>query len=98
MADKAEKDPEVQPQVPNIVDPEYSEKRPAMADLTGVKYETGPMVDQHTITVDQLSKLGIEKPQTDLVWSKANDWTVPITDLNAETLDALIALPGYSAV
>lgn len=75
---------------------EPTEKRPAMKNLKGVQYSG--MADERRVTVDDLKRIGVEDPQTDLVWNRANGFLVPATDLNAATVDALIELPGFKAL
>lgn len=72
--------------------------RPAMAELTGIKLSS-PAVDRKTLTADDLRKLGADpKTEDDLVWSRDNGFVVPIHSVNASTVDALIKLPGLSAI
>ena len=71
-------------------------RRPPMKELTGVKYSG--VADRKIFTTADLEKLGAENAQTNLEWSADNGFVVPITDLNASTVDALIKLPGFTAV
>lgn len=73
-------------------------RRPPMKDLKGIRYSG--MADHRVLTAEDLERIGVPKDQvqTELVWNKDNDFLVPITDVNAATLDAVIALPGFTAV
>jgi hypothetical protein len=73
--------------------------RPPLSSLTGIKY-SAKQVDRKTLTAKDLQSLGVEDPKSadDLVWSRDNGFVVPIDSVNAATVDALIKLPGFSAV
>jgi hypothetical protein len=67
-----------------------------MKDILGVQY-TG-FADVKIFTKDDLIKLGVQDPQTDLKWSRENDFWIPKSDLNAATVDALIKQPNFRTV
>lgn len=73
-------------------------ERAPMAELTGIRFAS-VATDRRVISAADLRKAGVEpKNEEDLVWSRDNDFTIPITAVNAATLDTLIALPEFSAV
>ncbi len=83
---------DIESAVPNAVE------RPALSALTSVNFAPG-QVDVKKFTAADLGRMGINpKSDDDLVWNRANNFSVPISSLNAETVDALIKLPGFSAV
>ena len=72
--------------------------RPALSELTGIKF-SGDMIDRRAISAADLRRLGAEpRDEEDLVWSAENDFIVPISQLNASTVDRLITIPGFSAI
>lgn len=84
--------PEPTPEAAPVVE------RAPMAELTGIRFEAG-QTDRRIISAQSLRALGVEpKNEEDLVWSRDNDFTIPIASVNAATLDNLIALPEFSAV
>jgi hypothetical protein len=89
-------DPKSAGDYPHSDDVAPQEDRPPMKDIIGVQY-TGPY-DVKIFTIKDLQKLGIENPQTDLRWSRENDFVVPKTDLSAATVDRLIGLPNFRTV
>lgn len=72
----------------NGVEPDV-ENVPTMKELTGIKYVG--MADVKRLEISDLESLGIESPKGDLVWSADNDFTVPASEINAATRDALLA-------
>lgn len=87
-ADSAPADPSAEPQ----------DDRPKMADLIGVQFKPG-RIDSKRFSAADLRQMGVEpKDEDDLVWDKSNGFQVPVQRLNADTVDALIKLPGFTAV
>ena len=77
---------------------EPSTERATMAELSGIRFASGS-VDRRVMTAAGLRSVGVEpKSEDDLIWSRDNDFTVPIDAVNAATVDLLISLPGFSAV
>lgn len=77
---------ELSPSTPTPA-PANDDNRPDMDALHGVRY-TGPY-DRKILTTDDLRKMGVSSPQTDLVFEGA-DKSVVLTDINAETVNALL--------
>jgi hypothetical protein len=71
--------------------------RPAINQLQNIRY-AGP-VDRKIVTAQALREAGVSstKNDTDLEWNAANGFIVPVKEVNAETLDFLLAnVPGIS--
>lgn len=85
-----------QDQMVTVGDETENPERPPMKDLKGVRYSG--VADRKIFTAEDLAKLGATNIQTGLEWNKDNGFLVSITDLNASTVDALIKLPGFTAV
>jgi hypothetical protein len=89
--------------LPNPADadpaPEDETSRPPLRQLSGIKFRSG-QVDVKKFTASDLHAMGVGelKSDEDLVWNRLNNYTVPIDAVNAATLDAIIKLPGFTAV
>lgn len=72
--------------------------RPPMRQMAGLQYNG--IADVKRFTSADLRKLGVQtvKSETDLVWSRSNGFFVSVSDVNAETVDAILKLPGFSVV
>lgn len=62
---------------------------PKMAELDGIRYVG--MADTKRLTKNDLVSLGVENPQSDLVWDASNGKVVPTKEFNAATRDVLLA-------
>lgn len=73
-------------------------ERAPIKQLNGVHFEAG-QTDTRIMSAADLRNIGVDpKNEDDLVWNRDNGYTIPISSVNAATVDALIALPGFSAV
>lgn len=91
--------PVTEPDAPApVVADTTEEARPNMAELTGIKYTGGH--DVRSLSVADLKTLGVDvaKSEDGLTWSAANDFIVPIAEVNAATVDALRTLPEFELV
>lgn len=64
-------------------------ERPPMAEITGVRFRHG-QVDSFSLNTADLTSMGAQEPKGDLTWNVGNNWTVPISEMNASTVDALL--------
>ena len=69
---------------------------PKMAEMQGIRY-TG-MADVKRLSFADLEAISGAEAKGDLEWSADNGFIVPAKDFNASTRDALLALPGFTAV
>lgn len=90
-------DPADSPSEPTTTIEPDAERAP-MAELSSIRFNSGS-VDIRVISAFGLRSVGVEpKSEDDLVWSRDNDFSLPISAVNAATVDLLISLPGFSAV
>lgn len=73
-----------------------AESGPDYSTINGVKY-VGPY-DVRILTNKDLRTLGVNSPQGALRWDAANGKVAPKTDMNDETITALLALSEFKAV
>lgn len=81
---------------PTDVPDAETDKRPPLTALAGIRYTGG--ADHRGLTVADLETLGAESPKGDLAWSASSGNVVAISEMNASTVDALLASGEFEAV
>lgn len=75
--------------------PSAEETRPPMREISGVRM-IAPGIDSKALSMEDLSSMGAIQPKGDLVFDRSNNFFVSADEINASTLDALIATSDFA--